>query len=145
MATTNIRWCFPNVRVNIKFASQEPKTLQKSLSKQWNILMTWRGYALSTFANACHEVCSRMSQLSNARSLVSKYVLDRSESKILWLYGFSIFFWCENTKNTKNQICDFWTKFRSVLRFFANSCSFEHEFGLEMQIKHFFINLDASW
>ena len=101
-----------------------------------------KGYALSTFANAWHEVCSRMSQLSNARSLVSKYVLDRSESKILWLYGFSNFFWCENTKN---QICDFWTKFRSVLRFFANSCSFEREFGLEMQIKHFFINLDASW
>ena len=42
-AITSIRWCFPNVRVIIKFASQEPKTLLKSLSKQWNILMTWTG------------------------------------------------------------------------------------------------------
>ena len=66
-----------------------------------------KGYALSTFANAYHEVCSRMSQLSNARSLVSKYVLDRSESKILWLYGFSIFFCVKIQKIQKNKFAIF--------------------------------------
>ena len=65
------------------------------------------GYALSTFANACHEMCNRMSQLSNARSLVSKYVLDRSESKILWLYGFSIFFVWKYKKFKKNKFAIF--------------------------------------
>ena len=46
------------------------------------------GYASSTFTHACHALYNIVSKLSNARSLVSKYVLDRFLSRFLWLYEF---------------------------------------------------------
>ena len=49
-------------------------------------------YASSTFTHACHALYNIVSKLSNARSLVSKCVLEWFLSKFLWLYGFFNFF-----------------------------------------------------
>ena len=65
------------------------------------------GYASSTFTHACHTLYNIVSKLSNARSLVSKYVLDRFLSRFLWLYEF--FNFCEkNPKFSKNLKLNFW-------------------------------------
>ena len=41
------------------------------------------GFASSTFTHSCHALNNKVSKLSNARSLVSKYVLDRFLSRFL--------------------------------------------------------------